>query len=187
MKIFIKNMVCPRCIAAVRDEAEKLGLKPVKVSLGDIELNDTQITPEQLAKFENAIRQAGFELIDEKKNLLVEKVKSLIRQTIHHSQKPLKVNWSGMIADELHYEYNYISNLFSAIEGSTIEQYIIKQKVEKVKELLAYDELSLSEIAWEIGYSSNAYLTNQFKKVTGMTPGTFRNKQTQNRKPIDNL
>lgn len=187
MKIFIKNMVCPRCIQSIRNEAEKLGLKPLNVSLGEIELNDNQTTPEQLAQFEKAIRKAGFELIEEKKNLLVERVKTLIRQTIHHSQKPLKVTWSEMIAGELHYEYNYISNLFTATEGSTIEQYIIKQKVEKVKELLINDELSLSEIAWELGYSSNAYLANQFKKVTGMTPGAFRKTEDPNRNPIDNL
>ena len=172
---------------AIRAEAEKLGLEPTRVDLGEIELADKQVTPDNIAAFKKAIRKLGFDLIDEKKSHLTEQVKTLIRQTIHHAPKPLQVNWSKMIADELHYEYNYISNLFSAVEGSTIEQYIIHQKVEKVKELLTYNELSLSEIAWELGYSSNSYLTNQFKKVAGMTPGEFRKKQNPNRNPIDKL
>lgn len=187
MKLFIKHMVCQRCIMVIRAEAEKLGLEPTRVDLGEIELADKQITPDNIAALKKAIRKLGFDLIDEKKSHLAEQVKTLIRQTIHHAPKPLQVNWSEKIADELHYEYNYISNLFSAVEGSTIEQYIIHQKVEKVKELLTYNELSLSEIAWELGYSSNSYLTNQFKKVTGMTPGEFRKKQNPNRNPIDKL
>ena len=187
MQLFIKNMVCQRCILAVKAEAEKLGIYNADISLGQMKFHEAEPEAQVMEKLKSALRNLGFEIIDDKKGRLIERVKNIVIEKIHHSKDEIRYNWSEIIATELQYEYNYISNLFSSVEGITIEQYIIRQKVEKVKELLFYGELTLSEISYRLGYSSAAYLTNQFKKVTGMTPGTFRNKQTQNRKPIDNL
>ncbi len=187
MKIYIKNMVCPRCITAVQNEAKKLGLEPARTDLGEIELENTNLTPENIARFEKALQTIGFERIDERKKRLIEKVKNLVLQNLNHPAEQTKTNWSKIIADNVHYEYNYISNLFSAMEGITIEHYIIKQRVEKIKELLTYDELDLNEIATKLGYSSTSYLINQFKKITGMTTTQFRKRQDQKRTSIDDL
>lgn len=180
-------MVCQRCILAVKNEAEKLEITYRDIQLGQLEITQKDISAEKLEKLKESLHQLGFEVIDDKKTRLIEKVKSIVIENIHHSGEERRDNWSEMIANKLNYEYNYISNLFSSIEGITIEQYIIRQRIEKVKELLLYDELSLSEIAFRLGYSSASYLTNQFKKVTGMPPGQFRKLLAKKRKPLDNL
>ena len=187
MDIYIKNMVCHRCILAVRAEAEKLGFHDTVISLGQMKINKAEIDGHELHKLKTALHNLGFEIIDDKKSRLIEQVKNIVIEKIHHSDSDINNNWSVLIASDMHYEYNYISNLFSSIEGITIEQFIIRQKIEKVKELLFYDELTLSEIAFRMGYSSAAYLTNQFKKITGMPPGQFRKLIVKNRNPIDNL
>ncbi len=180
-------MVCPRCIQAVQQAAEFCGIEICKIDLGEVETKEKDINTEQLEKFDNVLTNLGFERYDDNKTRLVEGVKAQIIKNIHHSDKALKINWSTMIADTFNYEYNYISNLFSTFEGMTIEQYIIQQKIEKIKELLLYQELSISEIAFRLGYSSPSYLSNQFKKYTGMTPGQFSKLLRNNRNPIDNL
>lgn len=187
MKIYIKNMVCQRCILAVQKAAENCGLQIKSITLGEIELNELSVDDEKINCFEKVIHSIGFERIDDKRSRIIEKIKAFVIEKIHHSDREQNLNWSKLIARLVNYEYNYISNLFSSTEGITIEQFIIRQKIEKVKELLFYNELTLAEIAYRLGYSSPAYLTNQFKKITGMTPGQFRKLHYKNRNPIDQL
>ncbi|TVQ85657.1 MAG: AraC family transcriptional regulator [Bacteroidetes bacterium] len=187
MVIFIKNMVCHRCILAVKAEAERLGIHNAEITLGQMKILESETDAQILEQLKLALCNLGFEIIDDKKSRLIEQVKTIVIEGIHHSNGEIRNNWSELISAELQYEYNYISNLFSSIEGITIEQFVIRQKIEKVKELLFYDELTLSEIAYRMGYSSAAYLTNQFKKITGMTPGQFRKLLDKKRNPIDKL
>ncbi len=188
MVLYIKNMVCQRCIMAVKNEAEKLGIQNAEITLGRMKIQGKEPEPPVLESLKTALRNLGFEIIDDKKSRLIERVKTLVIEKIHHNNEgEVRYNWSELIANDLNYEYNYISNLFSSVEGITIEQFIIRQKIEKVKELLFYDELTLSEIAYRMGYSSDAYLSNQFKKITGMTPGQFRKLLDKNRNAIDLL
>ncbi|MDZ7647112.1 MAG: AraC family transcriptional regulator [Cytophagales bacterium] len=174
--LYIKNMVCQRCITAVGQEFEKLGLHPAKVGLGEVTLDIDHIEKSQLDKLESQLKNLGFELIDDRKARLIESIKNYIIKLIHHSnQLDRKLNWSDILADQLHYEYNYLSSLFSSIEGITLEQYIIHQKIERVKELLfVLMNLTLSEIANKLGYSSVAHLSGQFKKITGLTPSELK-------------
>lgn len=188
--LYIKNMVCNRCIAAVKQELEQQGLHPTKVSLGEVDIEETELSESQLHKLDAALVNLGFERIDDRKGRMIEAIKNKVIQMIHHTDKVnLKFNWSSVLSEELHYEYNYLSNLFSSVEGITLEQYIIRQKIEKVKELLFYDELNLSEIAYRLGYSSVAHLSAQFKKVTGLTPSEMKKSRgvDQNRKPLDSV
>lgn len=187
MKFYIKNMVCGRCIMVVNSEFEKLGIHPLNISLGEVDIAEEELNPEQIEELDKALANLGFERIDDRKSRLIEAIKNLVIQHIHYSQPDLKTNWSDLISSELHYEYNYLSNLFSSVEGITIENFIIRQKIEKVKELLVYDELTLSEIAWKLGYSSVAHLSSQFKKITGFTPVAFRKMRPIARKPLDKL
>ncbi|MEW5677133.1 AraC family transcriptional regulator [Flavobacterium enshiense] len=186
MKIYVKNMVCPRCIMAVETILNSLQIDYRNVSLGEIDVND-QLSDSEMMKLSNQLQAIGFEVIDDKKRQLIERIKNYIIQFIHHDKEMLKVNLSDFLAKELDYEYNYLSNLFSEVEGTTIEKYLIVQKIEKVKELIVYDELSLKEIAHQMGYSSVAYLSNQFKKVTGLTPSHFKTIGQQKRIPLDFL
>lgn len=187
--LYIKNMVCDRCKMVVKQEMEKLGLHPTKVALGEVTLPDGNIPEEKIRALDSALLNLGFERIDDRKARLIESIKNKVIELIHHSDSNRKLNWSSIIADSLHYEYNYLSNLFSSVEGITLEQYIIRQKIEKVKELLFYDELNLSEIADKLGYSSVAHLSGQFKKVTGFTPSELKKSRDidQNRKSIDHV
>lgn len=179
-------MVCNRCILVVQQELTKLSIDFQQVTLGEIELKQT-LTDEQKETFVNALNSLSFELIDDAKANLIEKIKSIIIQQIHHNNRVLKVNLSDYLSEELHHDYSYLSNLFSEVEGTTIEKYYIAQKIEKVKELLVYDELTLSEIAEQLNYSSVAYLSNQFKKVTGFTPSHFKQIRESKRKPLDEV
>lgn len=186
-EIYIKNMVCPRCISAVRQILEEHGLHVEEIVLGYARVGKS-LDDARTMDLSEALRAQGFELIDSGKNRLVEGIKTLIIDTIfHQSDAVRKWNWSAMIADSLSHDYNYLSTLFSATEGVTIEQYIIKQKTERVKELLCYNELSLKEIAFMLGYSSAAHLSTQFKRVTSYTPGQFKvlNQNRSNRIPLD--
>ena len=184
--LFIKNMVCNRCIMAVQNELDKLGLEAKDVKLGEVTL-DKELTPEEKTNLESVLIPLGFEVIDDKKSRVIEKIKNIIIDLVHYQDNDTKNNLSDVLSSKLHHDYNYLSNLFSEIEGTTIEKYFIAQKIEKVKELLVYDELSLSEIAFRLNYSSVAYLSNQFKKVTGLTPSHFKQIKEDKRKPLDNL
>lgn len=179
-------MVCNRCKMVVRSQLETMGLHPTNIELGEVDLAETP-GRKQLQEIDATLKAVGFELIDDKKSKTIEKIKNAIISLIHHSDEELKTNLSAFISKELQLDYTYLSNLFSAIEGITIEKYYINQRIEKVKELLVYDELSLSEIAYQLGYSSVAYLSNQFKKVTGFTPSYFKTLTVNRRKNIDNL
>ena len=182
----IKNMVCGRCIKVVKDELLNLGLKVIDVNLGYAQLDKKPGKPMH-DKIANVLSANGFELLDEKGAKIIEQIKNLIVESIHHSASQPKTNYSDFIADHLHHDYSYVSNLFSQVEGLTIEQYIINQKIEKVKELLVYDELSLSQIAIQLGYSSTAHLSSQFKKLTGLTPSAFKQNGIQNRRSLDDI
>ncbi len=179
-------MVCNRCILVVQNELDKLGLKANNIKLGEITLAKELTTKEREA-LEHVLDPLGFEVIDDKKSRIIEKIKNVIIDLVHHQDNDAKTNLSDVLSDQLHHDYNYLSNLFSDIEGTTIEKYFIAQKVEKVKELLVYDELSLSEIADRMNYSSVAYLSNQFKKVTGLTPSHFKQIREDKRKPLDKV
>lgn len=186
MKVYIKNMVCNRCIMVVKNELEKLGFHPVNLTLGEVEL-DKKVSDNEKSTINHHLQTFGFELIDDKKSRLIGHIKSLIIELVHHQNSELKNNLSNFLSNKLHHDYTYLSNLFSEVEGTTIEKYFIAQKIEKVKELLVYDELTLSEIAFQLNYSSIAHLSNQFKKVTGLTPSHFKNIKAGKRKPLDEV
>jgi AraC family transcriptional regulator len=174
----------------VKQELELQGLHPQRVSLGEVVIEENHLTDDQQHKLDAALLHHGFERIDDRKARLIEAIKNKIIQKIHHVDKvDTKLSWSAYLSEEMHYEYNYLSSLFSSVEGITLEQYIIRQKIERVKELLFYDELSLGQIADKLGYSSVSHLSSQFKKVTGFSPSEMkRNREIdQNRKPLDSV
>lgn len=190
MEIYIKNMVCNRCITAVQNELIKLDLHPIDVRMGIVKLMEEELDEQKLNTLNRNLNELGFELLDNSRSRLIEQIKNLIIGIIHHSEvSEQKLNWSKLISDKVFHEYNYLSTLFSSVEGITIEQFIIRQKIERVKELLFYDELSLGEIADQLGYSSIAHLSAQFKKITGLTPTQFKNSrhQDKHRKSIDSV
>lgn len=170
----------------VKNELEHIGYKPTHLILGEVEL-DREINNAEKETINNHLQTFGFELIDDKKSRLIGQIKSLIIDLVHHQNSELKANLSDLLSGKLQHDYTYLSNLFSEVEGTTIEKYFIAQKIEKVKELLVYDELSLSEIAFQLNYSSVAHLSNQFKKVTGLTPSHFKNIIIDKRKPLDEV
>ncbi|HTN45038.1 MAG TPA: AraC family transcriptional regulator [Flavipsychrobacter sp.] len=184
--LFIKNMVCNRCIMVVQHELDKLGLVTKNIKLGEVTL-ERELTKEERDKLEESLVPLGFEVIDDRKSRMIEKMKNTIINLVHHLDNEVKTNLSDVLSSELHHDYNYLSNLFSEVEGITVEKYFIAQKIEKVKELLVYDELSLSEIAMRLNYSSVAYLSNQFKKVTGLSPSHFKQIKDDKRKPLDKV
>lgn len=184
--LFIKNMVCNRCIMVVQNELDKLGLAVKNIKLGEVILTK-EPTPQERDELIEVLNPLGFEVIDDKKSRIIEKIKNVIIELVHHQDNDAKTNLSDMLSSKLHHDYNYLSNLFSEIEGTTIEKYFIAQKIEKVKELLVYDELTLSEIAFRLNYSSVAYLSNQFKKVTGLSPSHFKKIREDKRKPLDKV
>jgi AraC family transcriptional regulator len=188
--LFIKNMVCNRCVMAVKQLLETQGLHPEKVVLGEAIIKEDNLSGEQQQKLDAALIGLGFERIDDRKSRLIEAIKKKVLSLIHHPEKAdRKFKWSQLLANELHHEYDYLSNLFSGVEGITLEQYIIRQKIERVKELLFYDELTLSEIADRLGYSSVAHLSAQFKKVTGLTPSEMKKARSidNSRRPLDSI
>jgi len=182
--LFIKNMVCNRCIMVVQNEMDKLGLAVEHIKLGEVTLEKEPAASERTV-LEGALVSLGFQVIDDKKSRIIEQIKNVIIELVHHQDNDTKTNLSDVLSEKLHHDYNYLSNLFSEVESTTIEKYFIAQKIEKVKELLVYDELSLSEIAFRLNYSSVAYLSNQFKKVTGLTPSHFKQIKEDKRKPLD--
>jgi len=170
----------------VESELEKLGLPTISVELGEVEL-EQEISDEQKEVLLKNLQTLGFDLIDDKKTKTVERIKNLIVDLVHHKNNDLKINLSDYLAENLNQDYNSLSNLFSEIENTTIEKYFISQKIEKVKELLIYNELSLSEIADILNYSNVAHLSNQFKKITGFTPTSFKQSKDKKRIQIENI
>jgi len=183
----IKNMVCNRCIWAVQRELKKQGLKPLKVVLGTATV-EGPIDEETVQQIDRSLHRIGFELIDDKKSRLIENIRTEVINYVHYDpEMEGNVNFSGHISRKLGYDYSYLSTLFSSVEGITIEKYVILQRIEKVKELLVYDELTLSEISYRTGYSSVQHLSNQFKKTIGMSPSFFKKLQGNMRKPLDKV
>lgn len=178
MFIYVKYMVSLRCKMVVNQELQKLGLHYVKVELGTIEILEN-ITDFQREELRKNLQKYGLELLDNKRKIIIEKIKSLIIELIHYSNELPKVNYSDYISEKLGYDYTYLANIFSEVKGITIQQFIIINKIERVKELLLYDELNLTEIAYKLHYSSVSHLSNQFKKVTGLTPSYFKKLKEQ--------
>jgi len=179
-------MVCNRCILVVKNEIEKFGFEPLHIILGEVLLKN-ELSKEEKEMLKKQLETVGFEIIDDKKSRIIEKIKSSIIEIVHQQNNKLKSNLSDILSNKLHHDYTYLSNLFSEVEGTTIEKYFISQKIERVKELLVYDELSLNEIAENMNYSSVAYLSNQFKKVTGFTPSYFKSIKIEKRKALDKV
>jgi AraC-like DNA-binding protein len=185
--LYIKNMVCNRCIKVVKDEFSKINLPIYDIELGKVSIR-IQLSNEKIEEIRKVLDENGFELIDDKKSQLIDRVKTLIIEKVHYTDNFMEtVNSSEYLAKELGYDYSYLSKLFSSVEGLTIEKYIINQKIEKAKELLVYGELSLNEISYQLGYSSVQHLSNQFKKITGLTPSHFKKLKKSNRKPLDEV
>lgn len=179
-------MVSLRCKMMVKEELVKMGLHYVVVDLGVVDILEN-ITQEQHDELKKNLSKSGLELLDDKKSVLIEKIKSVIIEMIHYSDELPLVNYSTYISEKLHYDYTYLSNLFSEIKGITIQQYIIIHKIEKVKELLLYDELNLTEISYQMHYSSVAHLSNQFKKITGLSPTFFKQLQQKRKANLENI
>lgn len=179
-------MVCPRCIKTVETILENIGLPPFHVELGEVELKN-QITAVQQSELISELKQNGFDLLEDHSSKIISKIKSILIANIHLKEENEKVNYSTVLSEKLKQEYSSLSKLFSSVEGITIEKFVLKQKIEKVKELLIYNELSLKEIAFDLNYSSVAHLSNQFKKETGMTPTQFKKQTIQNRKSLDSI
>ena len=172
-------MVCIRCKMVVKEQLKKLSLHYTVVELGEVEIMEN-VSPAQLAEFKFSLLKYGLELLDDKKSILIERIKKVIVELIHYADEPSKVNFSDYLSEKLNHDYTYLANLFSAVVGINIEHYIIMHKIERVKVLLVYDELSLKEISYKLHYSSVAHLSNQFKKITGLTPSYFK-KSKENR------
>lgn len=179
-------MVSNRCKIAVRDELKKLGLHFIVVDLGVVEIMET-ISIEKRNLLKEGLLVSGLELMDDKKAILIEKIKNTIIQMIHHSEEVIKVNFSDYLSDKLEHNYTYLANLFSEVQGTTIEQFIISHKIERIKELMIYGELNITEIAWKMNYSSVAHLSSQFKKVTGLSPSHFKQLKDKRRNPIEEI
>jgi len=186
MKLYIKYMVSNRCKMAVKEELKKLGLHFIVVDLGEVEIMET-ISIEQREKLKLSLIDSGLELMDDKRAVLIEKIKNTIIEMIHHSDEMIKTNFSDYLSEKLNHDYTYLANLFSEVQGTTIEHFIINHKIERIKELIIYDELNITEIAWKMNYSSVAHLSNQFKKVTGLSPSHFKQLKDKRRSQIEDI
>jgi AraC-like DNA-binding protein len=179
-------MVSSRCKMAVKEELKKLGLHFIVVDLGEVDIMET-ISLDQRELLKEGLLASGLELMDDKRAVLIEKIKNVIVEMVHHSDEVVKVNFSDYLSEKLNHDYTYMANLFSEVQGTTIEQFIISHKVERIKELIIYDELNITEIAWKMNYSSVAHLSNQFKKVTGLSPTHFKQLKDKRRSPIEEI
>ena len=179
-------MVSNRCKMAVKEELKKLGLHFTPVDLGEVEIMEN-ITSEQREQLKIALHNSGLELMDDKRAMLIEKIKNVIIEMVHHTDEMIKMNFSDFLSEKLNHDYTYLANLFSEVQGTTIEQFIISHKIERIKELMIYGELNITEIAWKMNYSSVAHLSNQFKKVTGLSPSHFKQLKDKRRSPIEEI
>lgn len=173
LKIYIKNMVCVRCELILKSVLEKAGLQYSSVKIGEADLI-SEISDQQREELNESLKKSGLELLDNKKSILVEKIKNVIIEIVYYSEDQIKENLSDLLSAKLNYDYTYLSNIFMKVRGTTIEQFFISQRIERVKEMLVYDELTLTEIAYRLQFSSVAHLSGQFKKVTGLTPSHFK-------------
>ena len=179
-------MVSNRCKMVVKEELKKLGLHFIVVELGEVEIME-ELTNEQKKKFKEGLLRSGFELMDNKRSVLIGKIKNVIIEMVHHSDELVKINFSVYLSEKLQHDYTYLANLFSEMQGITIEHFIINHKIERIKELIIYDELNMTEIAHKMNYSSVSHLSNQFKKVTGLSPSHFKKLKVKRRYPIEDI
>ena len=179
-------MVSARCKMVVKEELKKLKLHFMVVDLGEVEIMEN-ITAEQREQLKTALLDSGLELMDDKRAMLIEKIKNVIIDMVHHADEPIKVNFSNYLSEKLNHDYTYLANLFSEVQGTTIEQFIISHKIERIKELIIYGELNITEIAWKMNYSSVAHLSNQFKKMTGLSPSHFKQLKDKKRNTIEDI
>jgi AraC-like DNA-binding protein len=186
LKLYIKYMVSNHCKLAVKDELKKLGLHYIVVDLGEIEIME-ELSPEMKQQLKYGLLSSGFELMDDKRAVLIERIINVIIEMVHHTTDAIKINFSDFLSEKLGLDYTYLSNMFSEVKGITIQQFIIIHKVERIKELLIYDELNLTEISYKLNYSSVAHLSNQFKKITGLSPSHFKKMKDKRRIPIEEL
>lgn len=186
MKLYIKYMVSTRCKMVVKDELKKMGLHFIVVDLGEVDIMEN-LSSEQRNQLKKELLVSGLELMDDKRAVLIEKIKNVIIEMVHYSDELPKVNYSDYISEKLNHDYTYLSNIFSEVKGITIQQFIIEHKIERAKELLLYDELNLTEISYKLNYSSVAHLSNQFKKVTGLSPSHFKQLKDKRRSPIEDI
>ncbi|MES2575859.1 MAG: AraC family transcriptional regulator [Bacteroidota bacterium] len=186
MKLYIKYMVSNRCKMAVKQELKNLGLHFIVVDLGEVEIMET-ISMVQRQQLKTNLLDSGLELMDDKKSMLIERIKNVIIEMVHHSDEIIKVNFSDYLSEKINHDYTYLSNLFSEVQGTTIEHFIISHKTERIKELIIYGEHNITEIAWKMGYSSVAHLSSQFKKVTGLSPSHFKQLKDKRRSPLEEI
>ncbi|MBI3521162.1 MAG: helix-turn-helix transcriptional regulator [Bacteroidetes bacterium] len=186
MTLYVKNMVCDRCIMTVRYQLKKIGIRATEVRLGEVDISD-KITQSMINRIDSKLRPFGFEILKEQRQKFIEDVKTHILRLINKDKIEIKTNLSSYLSDKMNKEYSTISSLFSEVEGITVEQYFILQKIEKIKELLVYNELSVSEIAYRLSYSSVAHLSAQFKKITGLSPSHFKTVKEKKRKSLDRV
>lgn len=179
-------MVSARCKMVVKEELKKLGLHFIVVDLGEVDIMEN-ITLEQRELLKKELLKSGLELMDDKRAVLIEKIKNVIIEMVHHTDEFIKVNFSNYLSEKLNHDYTYMANLFSEVQGTTIEQFIISHKIERIKELIIYGELNITEIAWKMNYSSVAHLSNQFKKMTGLSPSHFKQLKDKRRSPIEEI
>jgi AraC-like DNA-binding protein len=186
LKLFIKNMVCLRCKMVVKEELTKLGLHYVSIELGEVEVLKAISAP-QHDQLKAALLKSGLELMDDKKSVLIQQIKTAIIELVHYSKEPLIINFSEFLSQKLNHDYTYLANLFSEVQGTTLEKFLITHKIERVKELLIYDELNLTEIAYLMHYSGVSHLSRQFKKVTGLTPTHFKQLKNKRRSLLEDV
>ena len=186
LKLYIKYMVSARCKIVVKEELKRLGLHFIMVDLGEVEIME-DISAEQQEHLKSALHESGLELMEDKKGILIERIKGVIVEMVHYAEELPKTNFSDYLTAKLHHDYTYMANLFSEVQGTTIEQFIISHKVERIKELIIYGEMNITEIAYKMNYSSVAHLSNQFKKVTGLSPSHFKQLKDKRRSPIEEV
>ncbi|MEP7165913.1 MAG: AraC family transcriptional regulator [Ferruginibacter sp.] len=186
MKLYIKYMVSLRCIMLVKEELNKIKIPFISVDLGTVEIQG-DISKEQHDQLKAKLLRSGLELLDDKRSILIEKIKNVIVEMIHYADELPSINYSDYISQKLNYDYTYLANIFSEVKGITIQHYIIIHKIEKVKELLLYDELNLTEISYKLHYSSVAHLSNQFKKITGLSPSFYKQLKRKRKDNLENI
>lgn len=186
MKLYVRNMACLSCKVVVKEALEELKIEPVKVELGEIETRK-ELSNNEMQQLNNKIKKVGLELLENKQGMIIEKIRKVVVDYVYHTEEKIITNFSDYLSEKLNYNYTYLANLFSEVEASTIEQYVIAMKIERIKELIMFEDMTLTEISYKLHYSSVAHLSSQFKKVTGLTPTHFKQLKNKRRIAIQNL
>ena len=186
MKMYVKNMACQSCVAFVKEALDELDIVPLNVGLGEIDTKK-DVSDDEKSELNKKLKKVGLELLEKKQGVIIEKIRTVMVDYVYHSDEKSNVNFSTLLSDKLHHSYTYLSNFFSEVEATTIEQYLISLKIERVKEMIILEEFNLAEIAYKLHYSSAAHLSNQFKKVTGLSPSHFKKLKEKRRIAIQDL